>query len=241
MKVAHAHTQGSNYHIDLYAQKSFPLIQGHNRLLLRVEKEGRAYGGTDVRINPLMFMTSRTHSAPTEQITGGPNSQGYYEAAAFFMMPSNSNEPWKLHVKIGNADSVDIPLEVTQHPNRWVKVQQYIVSRDTFRLMYEMRPAKLATGSQDVTFFLYRRDPSKSMMTPEGYPPASEITKIRLETWMPSMGHGAQGTQDATPVSGKPGHYAGKLGFNMTGDWRVYMRFMRGDEEIGRDSFDLRF
>jgi hypothetical protein len=177
-----------------------------------------------------------------EQITSGPNSEGFYEGAAFFLMPTTVvngqvTEPWKMHVLVGQSDTLTFDIFVKPHSSRWVRRK---VFANDLRLLYEMRPTQLAVGSQDVTFWVYERDMNVPMTDPASFPATTDL-RLHLKTWMPSMGHGAEGTQDAQPVSGKPGWYAGKLGFNMTGDWEVYVTFIRNTDTLGRDTFQLRF
>ncbi|GIV24748.1 MAG: hypothetical protein KatS3mg026_0440 [Bacteroidia bacterium] len=238
VEVGHEHTPAER-HVYLYAERN-PLYEGYNRLWLQIKNaNGSLYAGSDVRIVPLMFMMNHTHSCPVEQVSGGPDEQGYYTAAAFFQMPSNDQEPWKVRVYIGGTDSVDIPITVNPHPQGFVRRKMF----GGMPFLYELRPAQLAVGSQDVTLYVYRREMSRPMTDPAGFPPANDrVAKVALKTWMPSMGHGAEGTQDATPLPDMPGHYRGKLGFNMTGDWEIYTAFIgTGGDTLGIDTFAVRF
>ncbi|RMF48503.1 MAG: hypothetical protein D6750_07615, partial [Bacteroidetes bacterium] len=154
----------------LYAERN-PLIEGYNRLWLQIKKaDGTLYAGSDVRIVPLMLMRSGPHSCPVEQVSGGPDAEGYYAAAAFFQMPSNDQEPWKVRVYIGANDSVDMDITVVEHPQRFVRVKMF----RGMPLLYEIRPAKLAVGSQDVTLYVYRLDMSQPMIDPAAFPPAND-------------------------------------------------------------------
>jgi hypothetical protein len=81
---------------------------------------------------------------------------------------------------------------------------------------------------------------------PDGFPPASDMVQVvQLNTWMPSMGHGAEGNQPAQPVAGSFGLYRGQLGFNMTGDWHIYLAFVHQHENsldtLGMDTIRVRF
>ncbi|MCX7606470.1 MAG: FixH family protein [Bacteroidia bacterium] len=248
VELGHGHSADDEYHVDLYAELPTgrdSLWEGYNRFRVRIRRgqTGSVYAGTDVRLWPMMYMMGHSHSCPVEQISGGPNAEGFYEGAAFFQMPTTVvngqvTEPWKMHVLIGNQDTATIEIRVNPHPNGWVRRKRFQPA--DVRLLYEMRPARLATGSQDVTFYVYQRNTSLPHEDPNGFPATTDL-RVHLKTWMPSMGHGAEGTQDALPVSGKPGHYAGKLGFNMTGDWEVYAAFIRGNDTLGRDTFRLNF
>ncbi|GIV23396.1 MAG: FixH family protein [Bacteroidia bacterium] len=242
--IGHEHDAHDRYHVYLYGalpagQTAF--TEGYNRFRVRItQANGAAYTGRDVRFLPMMYMRNMAHSCPVEQPTG-VSQDGYYYGAAFFMMPSDTDEPWKLHVAMG-SDTVTFSLQVNPHPRGWVRRGRQFGNPNNPPYLYELRLANAAVGSQDVMLYVYKRDVAQPATQPEGYPAATEFSKIAIQTWMPSMGHGAQGSQDAMPVSGKPGHYAGKAGFSMTGDWHIYTTFIgvNGDT-IGRDTFALEF
>lgn len=237
--LGHGHDHGDQYHVDLYAERN-PLREGYNRFRIRIMRGNTPYGGSDVKLLPMMYMVGHTHTCPTEQ-PNGPASDGYYYGAAFFQMPSNDNEPWKMHVVIG-SDTVDFNITVNPHPDGWVKRGMLSGGSDnTRRYIRGMDLARKATGSQEVTFYVYLRDMRYPHTSLEGFPPASHVTKVQVSTWMPSMDHGAEGSQDALPVEGKPGHYKGKAGFNMTGDWWVIATYLEGETVLGRDTFALNF
>lgn len=239
IELGHAHDARDQYHVYLYAERN-PLIEGYNRFRVRIMRENTPYGGNDVRLLPMMYMTGHTHTCPTEQ-PNGPASDGYYYGAAFFQMPSNNNEPWKMHVVIG-SDTVDFNITVNAHPDGWVRRGKLMGGSDNTRIYIRgLELARKATGSQDVTFYVYRRDMTHPHTSLLGFPPASHVSKVQVRTWMPSMGHDAEGSQDALPVEGKPGQYKGKAGFNMTGDWWVIATYMEEETVLGRDTFELDF
>lgn len=244
VEIGYAQDTPHYNHVYLYGalpagQSAF--TEGYNRFRVRItQANGSAYAGTDVQFLPIMYMMNIAHSCPVEQPTG-VSQDGYYYGAAFFMMPSDTNEPWKLHVAIGR-DTVTFPIQVNPHPRGWVRQGRQFGNPSNPPYLYELRLAQAAVGSQDVTLYVYKQDVAQPATHPEGYPAATEFSKIAIQTWMPSMGHGAVGSQDAIPVSGHPGQYAGKAGFSMTGDWHIYTTFIgvNGDT-IGRDTFALTF
>lgn len=70
------------------------------------------------------------------------------------------------------------------------------------------------------------------------FAPVGDAT-LTLEPWMPSMGHGSEGSVDPTPVS--PGWYEGKVSFSMAGPWVVTVAASRAGEPIGSPAFDVAF
>lgn len=243
VELGHGHDAQDRYHVDLYAEMpagQTQLTEGYYRFRVKVMRGGQSYGGTDVRFLPMMYMESRIHSCPTEQ-PNGPAQDGMYYGAAFFMMPTMLNQPWKMHILIG-GDTVTIPIQVNPHPRGWVKRCRQFGNPNNPRYLYEMKLSQMAVGTQDVTFYVYKRDMSIHETDPTAFPPASNISQIALLTWMPSMGHdGGPGTEHAKPVEGKPGRFDGKVSFNMTGDWWVIATFLQGRDTIGRDTFAFEF
>ncbi|MCS7188516.1 MAG: FixH family protein [Bacteroidia bacterium] len=243
VSLGHGHDAQDRYHVDLYGELPSgytTFTEGYYRFRVKIMRGNTLYGGSDVRFLPMMYMRTHNHTCPVEQ-PSGPQSDGFYYGAAFFMMPTMQDEPWKLIVYIG-ADSVVFPIQVNPHPKGWVRRGVTFGNPNNPRYMYEMKLPVAAQGSQNVTFYVYYRNMSIPGTDPQAYPPATQFSRIRVETWMPSMGHGSPGSEDALPVSNKPGVYAGKAGFNMRGDWRIYATFIdAGGNVVGRDSFDLNF
>jgi hypothetical protein len=98
-------------------------------------------------------------------------------------------------------------------------------------------------GTVPVRMYVYRRDTTISRENPDGFPPASDMVQVvQLKTWMPSMDHGAEGNQPARPVPNSFGLYKGQVGFNMTGDWDIYLAFVRQQgDTLGLDTVKVRF
>ncbi|MCX8113203.1 MAG: FixH family protein [Bacteroidia bacterium] len=248
VELGHAHDRRDQYHADLYAEMptgQTELTEGYYRFRVRIKRghgpSDPIYTGTDVRFVSLMYMTGHTHSCPAEQ-PQGPAQDGFYYGAAFFQMPTTiqnnaETEPWKFHVFIG-SDTVTFNIRVNPHPRGWVRRGRQFGNPANPSYLYEMKLPRLAVGTQDVSFYVYRRNMSRPATEPEGFPPVTNFTQIEVKTWMPSMGHdGGPGSQNATPVQGKPGRYDGKAAFNMTGDWWVIATFKEGETVIGRDTF----
>lgn len=234
----------TTYHADLFAELPVgqdTLTEGYYRFRVTIRKGTTPYLRSDVKFLPMMYMASGPHSCPVEQ-PEGPAQDGFYYGAAFFMMPTMPNQPWKFHVAIGTADTIDFTIQVNPHPKGWVRRGRQFGNPNNPRYLYEMKLPRIAVGVQDVSFYVYKRDMSRPATDPAAFPAATNITQIELLTWMPSMDHdGGPGTQHATPVQGKPGRFDGKVPFNMTGDWWVIATFKENQAVIGRDTFAFEF
>jgi len=250
VEVMHEHTgPGGRIHVHVYAylhpSQNGQVREGHNRFRIKVE----GYSGNDVQLLPMMYMTSTKHTCPTKQ-PDGKAPDGYFYAEAFFQMPStvdangNVTETWKLHVILGGNDTATADLRVYPHPNGWVRRKTFNTSMGPVRLLYEFRPEEaLKVGTVPVRMYVYRRDMTITHDRLDGFLSASDMVQVvQLNTWMPSMDHGAPGNQPAQPVSNSFGLYKGQVGFNMTGDWDIYLAFVRQQgDTLGLDTVKVRF
>jgi hypothetical protein len=249
VEVMHAHTgPNDRIHVHVYAllhrDQNGQVREGHNRFRIKVE----GYTGTNVKLVPIMYMSDHSHSCPTRQ-PDGRAADGYFYAEAFFQMPTTVvngtvTEPWKLHVILGENDTATAEVRVNPHPNGWVRVKGFNTSMGQVRLLYEFRPeGAFKVGTVPVRMYVYRLNKDMPSENPDDFPPASDMVQVvQLKTWMPSMEHGAEGNQPAQPVPNSFGLYKGQVGFNMTGDWDIYLAFVRQQgDTLGLDTVKVRF
>jgi hypothetical protein len=246
VEIAHEHSpRGAHVHVYalLHRSQNGQVYEGYNRFRIKVE----GYSSTNVKLVPIMYMSSHSHSCPTKQ-PDGKAADGYFYAETFFQMPTTVvngtvTEPWKLHVILGENDTATAEVRVNPHPNGWVRRKRFNTSMGEVRLLYEFRPeGAFKVGTVPVRMYVYRRNMGIPHENPDAFPPASDMVQlVQLNTWMPSMGHGAEGNQPAQPVSNSFGLYKGQLGFNMTGDWDIYLAFVRQQgDTLGLDTVKVR-
>ena len=249
VEIAHEHSpRGAHVHVYalLHQSQNKQVYEGYNRF--RIKVEGSSGTNVNVKLVPIMYMSSHSHSCPTRQ-PDGKAADGYFYAEAFFQMPTTVvngtvTEPWKLHVILGENDTATAEVRVNPHPNGWVRGKRFDTSMGRVRLLYEFRPeGAFKVGTVPVRMYVYRRDTTISRENPDGFPPASDMVRVvQLKTWMPSMEHGAEGNQPAQPVPNSFGLYKGQVGFNMTGDWDIYLAFVRPQgDTLGLDTVKVRF
>jgi hypothetical protein len=148
---------------------------------------------------------------------------------------------------LGENDTATAEVRVNPHPNGWVRRKRFNTSMGEVGLLYEFRPeGAFKVGTVPVRMYVYRRDMTIPRENPDGFPPASDMVQVvQLNTWMPSMGHGAEGNRPAQPVAGSFGLYRGQLGFNMSGDWDIYLAFIHQHgnslDTLGMDTIQVRF
>ena len=250
VEIAHEHSpRGAHVHVyaRLHQSQNKQVYEGYNRFRIKVE----GYNGPNVKLVPIMYMRTHSHSCPTRQ-PDGRATDDYFYAEAFFQMPTTVEngtvtERWKLHVIVGENDTATAEVRVNPHPNGWVRRKRFDTSMGQVRLLYEFRPERvLGKGDVPVRMYVYRRDMNIPHENPDGFPPASDTVQVvQLNTWMPSMGHGAEGNQPAQPVAGSFGLYRGQLGFNMSGDWDIYLAFVHQHgnslDTLVMDNIQVRF
>jgi len=248
VEIAHEHSpRGAHVHVyaRLHQSQNGQVYEGYNRFRIKVE----GYSGPNVKLVPIMYMRRHSHSCPTRQ-PDGRAADDYFYAETFFQMPTTVEngtvtERWKLHVILGENDTATAEVRVNPHPSGWVCPKRFSnTSMGEVRLMYEFRPeGAFKVGTVPVRMYVYRRDTTISRENPDAFPSALDMVQVvQLKTWMPSMGHGAEGNQPARPVSNSFGLYKGQVGFNMKGDWDIYLAFVRPQgDTLGLDTVKVRF
>ena len=250
VEIAHEHSpRGAHVHVYalLHQSQNKQVYEGYNRF--RIKVEGSSGTNVNVKLVPIMYMRTHSHSCPTRQ-PDGKAADGYFYAETFFQMPTTVEngtvtERWKLHVILGENDTATAEVRVNPHPNGWVRRKRFDTSMGPVRLLYEFRPEEaFKPRPVPVRMYVYRRDTTIiSRENPDGFPPASDMVQVvQLKTWMPSMDHTAPGNQPAQPVPNSFGLYKGQVGFNMTGDWDIYLAFVRPQgDTLGLDTVKVRF
>jgi len=252
VEIAHEHSpRGAHVHVYalLHQSQNKQVYEGYNRF--RIKVEGSSGTNVNVKLVPIMYMRTHSHSCPTRQ-PDGRAADGYFYAETFFQMPTTVEngtvtEPWKLHVILGENDTATAEVRVNPHPKGWVRPKSFYTSMGQVRLFYEFRPeGAFKVGTVPVRMYVYRRKMGIPHESPDGFPPASDTVQVvQLNTWMPSMGHGAEGNQPAQPVAGSFGLYRGQLGFNMSGDWDIYLAFIHQHgnslDTLRMDTIQVRF
>jgi len=252
VEIAHEHSpRGAHVHVYalLHKSQNKQVYVGYNRF--RIKVEGSSGTNVNVKLVPIMYMSSHSHSCPTRQ-PDGKAADGYFYAEAFFQMPTTVvngtvTEPWKLHVILGENDTATAEVRVNPHPNGWVRQKSFNTSMGQVRLFYEFRPeGAFKVGTVPVRVYVYRWNMGIPHENPDAFPPASDMVQVvQLNTWMPSMGHGAEGNRPAQPIAGSFGLYRGQLGFNMSGDWDIYLAFVHQHgnslDTLVMDNIQVRF
>jgi hypothetical protein len=236
VKISSGISAGQTFKVDLYARDT--LFEGYNKLFFTVTNQPteQALNEATMELKPMMDMITMKHSAPFENPLEVVNSDGYFEGAVVFIMPSTDDMGWTVDVNIKTAEAEEsvtlvIPLVRSLEEARKINVISAIDETKYFISIVE--PAEPEVGINSCEFTIHYK---KSMMS---FPPAEDIT-MEIEPEMPSMDHGSPNNEH--PVHTGMGHYTGKVNFTMTGWWRVHITLKKGNETITDDAYmDITF
>ena len=231
VKISSGISADQSFKVDIYAHDT--LFEGYNKLFLSITDQvtEEVLSEAELKLKPMMDMITMKHSAPFENPAGVVNTEGYFEGAVVFIMPSTADMGWTLEVFIKTADKeestiIDIPLVRSLEEARKINVISAIDETKYFVSIVE--PVEPKVGINTCEFTIHYKE---SMMS---FPPAKDIT-MEIEPEMPSMDHGSPNNEHPAHVG--DGHYVGKLNFTMTGWWRVHIILKKGNEIITDDAF----
>jgi hypothetical protein len=231
VKIASGISVDQSFKVDLYALDT--LFEGYNKLFLLITNQvsNQTLSEAELKLKPMMDMITMKHSAPFENPAGVTNTEGYFEGAVVFIMPSTADMGWTLEVNIKTGDyegsaSIIIPVVKSLEEPRKINVISAIDETKYFVSIVE--PVKPMVGINTCEFTIHYKE---SMMS---FPPAEGIT-MEIEPEMPSMDHGSPNNEHPTHTG--EGHYVGKLNFTMTGWWRVHITLKKGNEIITDEAY----
>jgi hypothetical protein len=231
VKISSVISVDQSFKVDLYARDT--LFEGYNKLFLSItnQETKQPLSEAELKLKPMMDMITMKHSAPFENPAGVVNTEGYFEGAVVFIMPSTGDMGWTLEVNIKTVDTegtatLIIPVVRSLEEARKINVISAIDECKYFVSILE--PVEPKVGINTCEFTIHYKE---SMMS---FPPAKDIT-MEIEPEMPSMDHGSPNNEHPAHIG--EGHYVGKLNFTMTGWWRVHITLKKGDEIITDDAF----
>lgn len=207
-----------DYTFDLLSEGT-ELEEGHNVFYIRATDNSGNSIANYISVNLMMDMGMMMHSTPfmTEVVT--MNDKEYIKVDATFIMAS-AGGTWFLTLKsetMNIDERIDYTVTATGNVKRFT-----FDEKSYFVTLRSLDSPKV--GMNDFIVSIHTRE---SMMI---HPAVTDLT-TEVEMLMPSMGHGSDG--NVSPVHTENGVYAGKVNFNMTGDWQITLKLKRGDIMIG--------
>lgn len=229
-KIGTAYARGAATKVELHSKES--LFAGYNTVVISLfdSVSGNPLTNAEVLLQPLMTMTTMTHSCPVENPQGALD--GVFRGAIVFTMPSGDAGTWELEVQVDNHDNgksgvAVLPIEVVQPTPGRLLVFQSDGGKRYYLASHFEAPLKVGVNNFEVVAFTMH----------SGDYVALEDLSMKLTPEMPSMDHGSPNNTD--PVHNSAGHYHGKVNFTMTGEWRLSLELTDGNTPLGTRYFDV--
>lgn len=191
-------------------------------------------GDGHVELRTEMDMGMSKHSSPMEQDENESPSGQLWKPAAVFIMPGM----WKLHLHFHNHKNNfegEGEISVNIGSPAFARMVSFVAAADDSMkvFMSMLKPMQPKIGLNDFEITLHTK------INADSFPAINHYT-VEIEPEMVSMGHGSP--NNVNPLLTANGHYAGKVNFTMSGDWRIHVK-LRKDGVLIDDThyFDLEF
>ena len=193
---------------------------GYNDMKFRIRnKSNNQYEkNATVNWNPVMHMTTMSHSGPKSEVTKVTPDGTLYAGYLVFQMPQNATEYWDLKFDYSINGMAYTATTVVDVPNSLKRrVSSFLGSDNTRYIVAYIEPRTPKVAVNDMTVGVWKM---QDMMT---FPVVNGYT-VKIDPRMPGMGnHGSPNNVNATQTS--PGKlYNGKLSLTMTGYWKINLQ-----------------
>lgn len=215
----------TQHRIELYTKEG-KFQTGHNEIFIQVKNhDGTLVNNlTSFTWMPVMNMMSMSHSCPFSTISQVTAKEFTYSGFIVFQMPGNASESWDITFNYslnGITYTAKDLISVDAAPKRNV---ENFTGNDSIRYVLALvEPTSPKIGLNDMKALLYKKENAMS------YLPVENCT-IKINPFMPSMGHGSPNNVDLASVSN--GLYQGKLSLNMSGYWYINLQLLDASQNI---------
>ena len=193
---------------------------GYNDMKFRIRnKSNNQYEkNATVNWNPVMRMTTMSHSGPKSEVTKVTPDGTLYAGYLVFQMPQNATEYWDLKFDYsinGTAYTATTVVDVPDSAKR--RVNSFLGSDNTKYIVAYIEPRTPKVAVNDMTLGVWKMQDMMTFPVVDGY-------TVKIDPRMPGMGnHGSPNNVNATQTSaGKL--YNGKLSLTMTGYWKINLQ-----------------
>ena len=205
--------------IELYTVSGTTQL-GYNDMKFRIKnKSNNQYEkNATVNWNPVMHMTTMSHSGPKSEVTKVTPDGTLYAGYLVFQMPQNATEYWDLKFDYSINGMAYTATTVVDVPNSLKRrVSSFLGSDNTRYIVAYIEPRTPKVAVNDMTVGVWKM---QDMMT---FPVVNGYT-VKIDPRMAGMGnHGSPNNVNATQTS--PGKlYNGKLSLTMTGYWKINLQ-----------------
>ncbi|MCO5249438.1 MAG: FixH family protein [Chitinophagales bacterium] len=210
------------YTLELF-NKSGKFQVGYNQITLRLKDSNGKYAEqASLEWMPMMTMNmggmTHEHSSPFSKIKKVNGKQTLFEGYIVFIMASDGPDNyWNLMVDIsvnGQDLMIHENINVISTETEYNKVYTSGMGTDDVNYMLALiEPSDPKIGTNDIVVGLFKMGENHDFPIVDNY-------KIKVDPRMPGMGnHSAPGNVDMT--QGNDGFYHGKVGFSMSGYWKI--------------------
>ncbi|MBX2932566.1 MAG: FixH family protein [Chitinophagaceae bacterium] len=214
----------NGFKVELF-NKSGQLKVGYNQIYIRLtDQNGNYVQEASLNWMPMMTMNMggmiHEHSCPFSEIKKTQAKQTLFEGYITFIMASNGADNfWNLKINFtvnGQTFEVTDTVNVISTDSEFNKAYTSIMGNDGTNYMLALiEPTEPKIGTNDIVVGLFKMGDNNDFPIVNNY-------KIKIDPRMPGMGnHTAPGNVDMT--QGDDGLYHGKVGFSMSGYWKINM------------------
>ena len=220
--------------VDVKVYTDVAAFTGYNKVYVLLYEQGSKtlVKNANITFMPEMDMGSHKHSCPVENPTNSTPSDGLFEGAIVFVMPTSVMGDWYMDVMIenkvnGKNGSVHGTFTVVEPSER--KMVSFLSPIDNGKIFVSLvEPMDPDVGENVFTVALHSK---ASMMD---WPAVTNYT-VEYLPWMPTMGHSSP---FVNPTHTELGHYVGEVNYTMTGLWHVYVTVKDENGNILLDADD---
>ncbi len=213
--------------ISLYTT-SGQLQAGHNHIYVNLVDKTSDARLTNAQMSwqPLMQMTSMSHSCPYSALIPAADKQAMYSGSIVFQMATMANDFWTLNLEYeinGQTFTASGAIHVFEPDHRRVQV---VTGTDNEKYVLAMiSPTAPVTGTNEMRASVHRVVSAMNYMAVNDY-------KIEIDPRMPAMNnHGSPGNI-ALEQNQAGGDYIGSLTLTMTGYWRINLQLKNSANEL---------
>lgn len=204
------------------------LSTGYNEVFYRIKDiaQDKYITNATLIVNPIMHMTTMTHSCPTliiQKITDRPNM---YKGAIIFNMASTPDEYWMLGLSViyNNATTViDKRIEVENAAKR--NSNSFSASDGKKYMIAMVKPNAPIIGINPISALIFERIDGNTYQIVDNY-------KLEFDPRMPSMGNHSSPNNVHMTQSQASGIYEGKVSLTMTGYWKINLRLLDNQQNV---------
>ncbi|TNE73755.1 hypothetical protein EP331_03670 [bacterium] len=208
-----------------------PLETGYNRLFWDVSKAGTTVEIDSILVNPIMDMTTMTHSCPKETPFSSQDADGKFEGYMVFIMPSGDMGSWAITATayLSNGESFTAAVDISV-ANSW-KLQSFTYNEVKYFVSWAS-PDEPFVGKNTVQLMLHKKATMMSF-------PSTDDLSLSIYPYMDmGSGEGHSAPYEQVERMGT-GHYKGSISYSMSGDWQITVSANSGSETVAETVFNM--